>query len=62
MDELERMSDDHFAHHVNEQKNDFANWVEEVLCDGDCAQALHKVNERNKAHKVVKKYLKNYTA
>lgn len=54
------MSDDIFYHHVNDDKNDFAEWVDYVLCDGDCAIELRKADSKDKVVKVVKKYLKTY--
>ncbi len=54
------MNDDIFFHHVGEGKNDFAEWVDFVLCDGDCAVELRKADSKDKVVKVVKKYLKTY--
>ena len=56
--ELKYMSDAQFTHHVNREKNDFANWVEEVLQDRECARALKKANTPKKAAEVVEKHLK----
>ena len=43
------MNDDQFAHHVNAQKNDFAQWVSGVLCDEKCARALLKAKTKKGA-------------
>ena len=40
---LERMDKEVFYSHVGPDKNDFATWVEQVLCDADCAADL-KIN------------------
>ena len=34
------MSDSVFSHHVNDQKNDFANWVADVIGDHKLAREL----------------------
>lgn len=57
---LAEMEADIFAHHVNKEKNDFADWVEKVLFDIDCANSLRKSKTPTSAHKVVVKYLKTY--
>lgn len=54
------MNDDVFYHHANSDKNDFADWVEFVLCDGSCATDLRKVEDKTKASTVVGKHLKTY--
>lgn len=54
------MNDEVFYHHANQDKNDFADWVEFVLCDGSCAIDLRKVEDKAKASTVVGKHLKTY--
>jgi len=49
-----------FAHHVNKDKHDFADWVESVLCDGVCASELRKAKTPTSAKTVVSKHLKTY--
>lgn len=55
--ELERglanMSDETFRYHVSEQKNDFGNWVRDVIGDQTLARALVKARTRLRATKVV---------
>ncbi len=48
------MSDEQFAHHVTAEKNDFAKWVEEVLGDGQSAQALKRAKTRKAAARSIK--------
>ncbi len=60
-DALHGMEDEIFAHHVTKDKNDFANWVEDVLLDDDCAEALRKARKSSTAQKVVIKQLKLYS-
>ena len=49
-----------FAHHVNKEKHDFADWVDSVLADAACASDLRKAKTPTSAHTVVKKHLKSY--
>ncbi len=49
-----------FAHHVNKEKNDFADWVDSVLCDEACAADLRKTKTAASARTTVIKYLKSY--
>jgi len=37
-DHLEKMSDDSFSRHVNGDKNDFANWVRDVMKEKELAE------------------------
>lgn len=43
---LTSMPEDEFSHHVNEYKNDFANWIEHVLGERDLADTLRKAQSR----------------
>ena len=54
------MTEIQFAHHVTKEKNDFAQWVEEVLLDKECARLLQKAGSPQKASAVVEKCLKEY--
>ncbi len=49
-----------FQYHVSDDKNDFADWVEHVLEDQDCATSLRKTNTPKKAHGVVVRRLRYY--
>ena len=49
---LEDMPDEIFYHHVSDAKNDFANWVDDILKDHLLAEELRKV--RNKAETEIK--------
>lgn len=55
------MDEEVFLHHVHDEKNDFADWVEHVLTDLDCSVALRKTIKKDTAHKVVATHLKKYT-
>jgi hypothetical protein len=45
-DGLAAMSDDIFAHHLNSEKNDFSNWVRDVIGDKQLANDLALVTSR----------------
>jgi len=49
VDALENMGDDVFAFHVNESKNDFANWISDALGEGELGETLvgNKSRERH---------------
>lgn len=44
---LNRMSEETFAYHVNKEKNDFANWVKDVLSDDQLATQMYRLHDRN---------------
>ena len=52
---LEMMPDDVFKHHVNRDKNDFANWINEVIGDIELAKDIRKLKTRDVIFKVIKK-------
>ena len=60
-DALAEMEKEVYAYHVNTDHNDFANWVEVVLCDNKCAKDLVKAKTPSSAKTVVVKHLKTYT-
>ncbi len=57
---LANMEKEVFEHHVSDEKHDFADWVEVVLCDGKCASDLRKSKTPDKACGIVDKHLKTY--
>ena len=54
------ISDQQFTHHVTGSRNDFAAWVEDVLCDTVCATALRRAKTRAAAVRAVETALKRY--
>jgi len=54
------LSDAQYAHHVGAGKNDFANWVEAVLDDAKCAQALRRAKTVRAALLAVEAQLRTY--
>ncbi len=51
---LEKISHPCFAHHVTDEKNDFARWVREVLGDDKLASDLAKASTHKEAAIIVK--------
>jgi len=56
------MDDEIFLHHANKEKNDFADWVEYVLQDLECAEDLRKAKKVEQAEKILRKHLNLYSA
>jgi hypothetical protein len=54
------MDKETFTHHAAQGKNDFAEWVETVLGDSECATALWKSKTTKAAATAVAKSLKSY--
>lgn len=54
---LRSMSDETFLHHVNEHKNDFANWIEEVVGEKKLAEEVRTLQNRTAMIKAVKRSL-----
>jgi len=59
-DAFATMNEDQFAHHVNDEKNDFSAWVLYILQDEKCAKDLLKAKDIKTALKVAEKHLKEY--
>lgn len=56
-EKLEGISYQEFYHHVNDEKNDFANWVRYVLRDEDLADDLEKVTSIVETVEIIGNYL-----
>lgn len=54
--ELEKMPDEVFSHYVNEQKNDFANWIEGVFGLSDLANRIRHTNSKEEMINALKNY------
>jgi hypothetical protein len=54
---LEYMADDIFNHHVNPYRNDFRNWISDVLGEKDLASTLDKIKGKNETQLAVLKYI-----
>jgi hypothetical protein len=60
-DALAEMEKEVYRYHTDKVENDFANWVDAVLCDSACAKDLAKAKTPQSAKTVVVKHLKLYT-
>ncbi len=56
-DSLETMPNNVFIYHVNEQKNDFANWVKDVLGEPVLAEELYLIKEKDKTQVAVLRFI-----
>jgi len=54
---LEHMNQDVFFYHVTKEKNDFANWIRDVLDDGRLSERVAEANDPEKAMIVMLKYM-----
>lgn len=57
-DALEIMSDESYGHHVNANKNDFAEWVRHIIKDEGLSLALEHARDRLAALSIVRKKIK----
>ncbi len=57
-DALQNMDKSTFLHHVNEHKNDFANWVEHVYQENELANKLRSLKSNKGMAKAIKAVLK----
>ena len=51
---LEDMNEGVFKYHVNDTKDDFANWIRDIFNDKQLAEALSKVKDKNNYTLVIK--------
>ncbi len=57
---LKKMDNAVYKYHTALGRHDFANWVEDVLLDIECATALRKAKTAKSAHTVVVKFVGLY--
>ena len=50
---LKDMDEEVFVHHVNDEKNDFADWIQNVVKDEDLASTLHKIKTQEGTRKAL---------
>ena len=48
-DELNSMDEGSFRYHVNEQKNDFANWINDIMKDEELANEMKSCKDITQA-------------
>ncbi|MEM2915997.1 MAG: hypothetical protein QXT19_01405 [Candidatus Woesearchaeota archaeon] len=57
IDELETMAEETFKSHVNEWKNDFANWIRDVFEAPSLAEEIQKIRDRIETQRAIMKHL-----
>jgi len=63
IDAFENMGDEVFRHHVNEAKNDFSKWINDVFKDEELADDMKKVENKVQAEiKMLKHIVKELTS
>jgi hypothetical protein len=50
---LNNMTEQTFSHHVTEQRNDFSNWIKDVIGDSTLAKSLTKASDQAQASQIV---------
>jgi len=59
---LGTMNDWVFRHHVNESRNDFANWIKDVLKENELAEEIQNVRSiQDMEYKMLKYMVNKYT-
>ena len=56
---IRHMKDEHFAHHVNEHKNDFANWIKDCMGEEQLANELSKYKTKFSNELLILRYIAN---
>ncbi|MBN2422961.1 hypothetical protein JXB41_07075 [Candidatus Woesearchaeota archaeon] len=51
---IKRIDENVFRHHVNENKNDFHNWISHVIGDDDLAKKINKHKRSKAIYKTIK--------
>ena len=54
---FQKMHDDIFKHHVDDQKNDFSNWIRDVLKDKELAIKIAKARSSKEMHNHIRRNL-----
>jgi HD superfamily phosphohydrolase len=62
-DSLENMPGDVFSHHVTKERNDFSNWIKDVIGDKDLAQRVYSLKTTKEMNQQIRiKLALNYSA
>jgi len=56
-DVLETVADDTFYHHVNADRNDFANWIRSVFEEEELATKLEHAGNKDQARLVIYRFI-----
>lgn len=55
---LQQMTEDAYRFHANKEKNDFANWINDIIKDTKTAQKLRRAKSKYEAVKEIEKAIK----
>jgi hypothetical protein len=55
---LNRMTEDAFHHHVTSEKNDFSNWIRDVLGDSSLASDMKRASSTAEASRILAEKIK----
>jgi len=55
--ELDTMADQVFYHHVTQERNDFANWVQDVFDEVELAKQLVQEKSKERTHIILLKHI-----
>ena len=58
-DALEMIDEHHFKHHVNDNKNDFANWIRDVFEEFDLAEKVKTAKNKDHTRLIIYKHISN---
>jgi len=58
-DALEMIDENHFKHHVNDKKNDFANWIRDVFEEFDLAEKVKTAKNKDHTRLIIYKHISN---
>jgi len=54
---LRKMNDSTFGYHVNEERNDFYNWIKDVFSEFKLANKIKNVKNKKQMHSIINKFL-----
>lgn len=54
---LDYLSDEEFRHHVNNERNDFSNWIRDVLKEDELAKQISAVQDKKYIQLIILKHL-----
>ena len=60
--ELKQMNNETFAHYVNNEKNDFANWIQHCIKDEQLATLLKTTKSKERMEAIVERRIQELTA
>lgn len=53
-DTISHLDDNTFSYHVNSERNDFSNWISDVILDAKLAEKVRKAKTKSEMAKVIR--------